>query len=341
MAGQLLMLGFRGTTLSADNPIVADIRDRHLGGVVLFSYDLPSDNPVRNIESPEQVRALCTALQEAADGRLLVAVDEEGGKVARLGPDHGFPATRSAAELGATGAPAVTRAASEAVASTLAGLGFNLNFAPVVDVNTNPQNPVIGQLDRSFSSDPGVVAGHAAAWVEGHRAHGVLTCLKHFPGHGSSRADSHAGFVDVTDTWDPLELIPYRELVGRGLADAVMVAHVFNANWDAEHPASLSPNVIEGMLREEIGFAGPVISDDLGMGAITEKYDLEASIRLALLAGNDLLVFGNNIGAFDPDLGRRAHQAILDLVARGDVPAERLAASYQRLTALKHALAAP
>jgi len=331
----MLMLGFRGTTLTPDNPIVADVRDRHLGGVILFASDLPSGSTERNIESPGQVRALCEALRETADGGLLIGIDQEGGLVARLGPEHGFPPTRSAAELGATGDPAVTRAASEEIAAMLADLGINLNFAPVVDVNTNPANPVIGQIDRSFSSDPYVVAAHAAAFVEGHRVHGVLTSLKHFPGHGSSQADSHAGFVDVTTTWDPLELIPYRELAGQGLIDTVMAAHVFNANWDDEHPASLSANVIQEMLRGQIGFAGPVVSDDMGMGAITKQYAFEEAIRLAIVAGNDLLVFGNNIGTFDPDLGRRAHGAIVDLVRRGDIPEERIAASYQRLTAMK------
>lgn len=340
VAGELLILGFAGTVLTPDNPIVADIRDRHVGGVVLFTTALADQNGLRNVESPEQVRALCADLQETAGDRtLLIAVDQEGGLVARLGPEHGFPATRSAAELGATGDPEVTRAAAAQIAETLVANGFNLNFAPVVDVNVNPDNPVIGAVDRSFSSDPAVVTAHAEAFIEAHRAEGVLTSLKHFPGHGSSKADSHLGFVDVTSTWSRAELEPFRALIAGRLADTVMVAHVFNANLDPEVPASLSPKVIEGLLRGELGFTGPVVSDDMQMGAITQHYSFEDSIRRALLAGNDLLVFGNNTVNPVADLGARAHQTILDLVRAGDVPEERVRAAYERIRTLKAAVA--
>lgn len=334
MAGQMLMLGFPGTVLTADNPIVADIRERHIGSVILFSLNVATGG-LRNIESPGQVRALTQALQDTAGGGLLIAVDQEGGRVARLGPDHGFPPTRSAAELGASGDPGVTRAAAGELADTLASVGVNFNIAPVVDVNTNPANPVIGALERSFSADPAAVTAHAAAFIEAHRERGIITSLKHFPGHGSSTGDSHEGFVDVTQTWDPLELGPYRDLVAAGLADTVMVAHVSNSNWDPEYPASLSPAVIQGMLREDIGFDGPVVSDDMGMGAITDHYSIEESIRLAIEAGNDILVFGGNLAGTPEGIGPRAHAAIVDLVRRGDIPEERIADSYRRITALK------
>jgi len=334
MAGQMLMLGFPGTVLTPDNPIVADIRERHVGAVILFSQNVATGGP-RNIQSPGQLRELCQALQDTAGGSLLIATDQEGGVVARLGPDHGFPATRSAAELGATGDPEVTRAAAAEMADTLASVGVNFNIAPVVDVNTNPANPIIGALDRSFSSDPAAVAAHAAAFIEAHHERGILTSLKHFPGHGSSTGDSHEGFVDVTPTWDPLELEPYRELVSAGLADTVMVAHVSNSNWDPEHPASLSPAVIQGMLRNDIGFDGAVLSDDMGMGAITGRYSIEESIRLAIEAGNDILVFGGNLAGTPEGIGARVHAAIVDLVRRGDIAEERIAESYRRISALK------
>ncbi|MEX2238888.1 MAG: glycoside hydrolase family 3 N-terminal domain-containing protein [Dehalococcoidia bacterium] len=138
----------------------------------------------------------------------------------------------SAQELGSIGDPAVTRAESEAIAATLRAAGINLNLAPVVDLNTNPDNPVIGGLERSFSADPEVVAEQAAAFIEGHRAQRILTALKHSPGHGNSVDDSHLGFVDVTETWSEAELEPYRALVDAGLADIVMAAHVFNSNID-------------------------------------------------------------------------------------------------------------
>lgn len=158
--------------------------------------------------------------------------------------------------------------------------------------------------------------------------------LKHFPGHGSSRDDSHEGFVDITDTWQDLELNPYRALIGAGLADAVMAAHVFNANLDSEYPASLSKRTITDLLRGDLGFDGVVVSDDLQMGAITEHWDFEEAIRLALLAGTDLLAYGNNL-AFDAGLGERVHGTVMRLVERGDVDRAELERSYLRIQALK------
>ncbi|HEX5939121.1 MAG TPA: glycoside hydrolase family 3 N-terminal domain-containing protein [Dehalococcoidia bacterium] len=338
MVGQMLMLGFRGTELAPANPIVADIHDRQIGGVILFSYDVPSDSPVRNVESPEQVAALCSALRAEAGDDLLIAIDQEGGRLARLSPDHGFPPTTSAAELGAANDLEATRQAGEAIADTLVAAGINLNLAPVVDVNTNPDNPVIGGIERSFSADPEIVSANAAAFIEGHHSRGVLTALKHFPGHGSSEADSHLGFVDVTQTWDELELQPYQTLIEGGSADLVMAAHVFNSNLDPEYPASLSEATITGMLRGELGFAGPVISDDMGMGAIADNYDFETAVRQAILAGNDVLVYGNNIGTFEPELGSRVFETILALVENGEITSERIAESYSRIVALKQRL---
>ena len=196
----MLLVGFRGLAVDQMHPIVADIRDRHLGGVVLFDFDAPSWSDVRNVESPEQVRALVASLQSFATVPLLVAVDQEGGKVARLDERHGFPPTVSHRFLGEQDNLALTRESAAALAKTLAAVGITLNLAPVVDVNVNPNNPVIGKLDRSFSSDPAVVARHAQAFIEAHHAQGVLCCPKHFPGHGSSTAHSHRGLVDVTDT---------------------------------------------------------------------------------------------------------------------------------------------
>lgn len=339
MTGQMLMLGFRGTTLTPDNPVVADLSERHVGGVVLFGRDLATGGE-RNITSPDQLATLCSDLRATADGHLLVAVDQEGGRVARLDPRHGFPDAPSAAELGAAGDPGATRAAAEQIARTLALAGIDLNFAPVVDVDVNPANPVIGALGRSFSADPEVVAEQAAAYVRGHRAVGVLTCLKHFPGHGSSRDDSHLGFVDVTDTWSDTELVPYRRLIGAGLADTVMVAHVFNAALDADLPASLSRATVTGLLREQLGFDGVVVTDDLQMRAITDGWSLRESVRLAVEAGNDILTFSDNVDVVTPDLGRRVHETLLDLVAAGDVTEERIRLSYDRIMALK-ARAAP
>lgn len=303
------MVGFRGLKLERDNPILADIREGRVGGVVLFDYDVPSKSPIRNIESPKQVKALIKDLRRVAPGPLLVAVDQEGGRVARLKEKFGFPPSVSAKSLGALDDAAATRKAALATAETLAEAGFDLNFAPVVDLDVNPANPVIGGLERSFSADPDIVTRHAAEVVKAHRECGVLTCLKHFPGHGSSRADSHLGFVDLTETWSRKELEPYARLIGAGLCDSVMTAHIFNAALDSDLPATLSAKVITGMLREGLAYGGPVISDDMQMKAISANYGFEDAIRKAIAAGVDILVFANN-SVFDPDVAVKAYKLI-------------------------------
>jgi len=338
MVGQILLIGFRGTRLDPANPVFADIQQRHLGGVVLFDYDVESGTQRRNITSPDQLMTLCAELQAAVPATpLLIAVDQEGGEVQRLGPRNGFPGTRSAADVGADGTPRLAIDVGRTVGSMLRNHGVNLNFAPVVDLNLNPDSPIIGALGRSYSADPAVVSAIAEAIVLGHRDTGVLTCLKHFPGHGSANADTHVGFVDVTATWSDSELEPYRALIPAGLAECVMAAHVFNAGLDPDHPASLSSATIDGLLRRELGFEGVVITDDLQMGAITSRYSLDDAVRLALTAGADILAAGNNL-AYDPALGERLHATVMDLVASGAVAESRVAEAYGRVAALKERL---
>jgi len=332
--GQMLMVGFRGTAVDENNFIVRDIRRHNLGGVILFDYDVALNKEVRNIESPEQVKALVASLQAAAATPLLVAVDQEGGRVARLKERFGFPPTLSHGELGRRDDPETTRAASGDLAETLAELGIGINLAPVVDLCANPDNPVIAGLDRCFSADPEKTARHALEFIQAHHRRGVLTTLKHFPGHGSSRSDSHLGFTDVTDTWTRAELVPYARIIEAGEADAVMTAHVFNARLDPEYPASLSRKIVTGILRGELGFDGVVVSDDMQMGAIADRYGLETAIRRAIEAGVDILVFANNL-RYDPEIVPRAVAIIGDLVRSGAVSEARIDQSYRRIMRLK------
>ncbi len=328
--GQMIMVGFRGLTLERDNPVVADLRAGRIGGVVLFDYDVPSKSDVRNIGSPAQVKSLIRDLRAVAPGPLLVAVDQEGGRVARLKEKFGFPPSLSARSLGARDDIEATRKAARATAETLAEAGFDLNFAPVVDLDVNPVNPVIGGLERSFSADPEIVARHAAAFVQAHRECGVLTCLKHFPGHGSSRADSHLGFTDVTETWSRTELAPYASLIGAGLCDSVMTAHIFNAALDADLPATLSRKIVTGLLREGLAYDGLVISDDMQMKAISVHYGFEDAIMKAVAAGVDILVFANN-SIFDPDVAASAVGIIGRAARDGKIGVERLDRSHARI----------
>jgi beta-N-acetylhexosaminidase len=337
--GQMLMIGFRGLEVSDDHFIVQDIRERNLGGVVLFDYDAPSGSPVRNIESPTQVQALvaalqAAALQAAANTPLLVAIDHEGGILTRLKEERGFPPTLSHQTLGEIDDPAFTHEQAAAMARTLVELGINLNLAPVVDLNVNPDNPIIAKYERSFSADPEVVTRHALAFIEAHHEQGVRCAVKHFPGHGSATGDTHEGWVDVTKTWSWSELLPFAHVVEAGLADAIMTAHVFNADLDADDPATLSRSTIGGLIRGKLAYDSVVISDDMQMGAIADHYGFEAAIQKAIEAGVDILAFANN-SVYEEDVAARAVALILRLVEGGAISEARIAASYRRIMRLK------
>ncbi|MEZ4582792.1 MAG: glycoside hydrolase family 3 N-terminal domain-containing protein [Caldilineaceae bacterium] len=212
--GQMLMVGFRGVSAPENSAIVRTIREQHVGAVVLFEYNispsLQASATLRNLTG-----ALQTAALQVAEIPLLIAIDQEGGQVTRLREAYGFPRTVSAGYLGALNDVDATYSFADAMASSLADHGVNLNLAPVVDVNVNPRNPVIGAYERSFSADPETVTTQATAFVRAHHDHGVLCTLKHFPGHGSSTGDTHLGFVDVTDRWSEAELTPYRRFIER------------------------------------------------------------------------------------------------------------------------------
>ncbi|WP_238528190.1 glycoside hydrolase family 3 protein [Pseudodesulfovibrio mercurii] len=336
MIGQMILAGFRGFTVNQRSTIVRDIRERHLGGVILFDYDMFWGAGQRNIRSVEQVRRLVKDLKAGADIPLLVAVDQEGGKVQRLKARYGFRETPSAADLGA-GSDDAVREAGVVVGADLSSVGFNLNFAPVVDVNVDPDSPAIGRLGRSFSSDPERVARCAGIFMdELHRAR-VLSCLKHFPGHGSAGTDSHKGLTDVTATWSGAELIPYRELIAAGRADMVMTAHIFNARLDPDYPATLSKKVITGLLRGELGFDGVIVTDDMDMGAIADEYGRREAVRRAIEAGADILLFGNNL-SFDEHIVEKVHALIRSMVDDGTIPKARIEASFARIMRLKRSL---
>jgi beta-N-acetylhexosaminidase len=335
----MLLVGFRGLTATPDDPIVRDIAELGLGGVVLFDRDQPTGASVRNIESSDQLRTLTADLQAAAQAGpaglpLLIAIDQEGGRVARLRPVHGFPETVSAADLGARGDPTHTADAASAIAATLEDAGITLNLAPVVDLDRNPTNPIIGVLDRSFGAETELVVEHASAFVGGHRRHGVRTALKHFPGHGSAAGDTHAGIVDVTDAWSEVELEPFARMVASGHADAVLTAHVFNATLDPDSPATLSRATITGILRQQLGFDGPVISDDLQMGAIRDEYGYEEAVALAIEAGVDILTIANQ-QVFEADIVRRTIDIVAGHVASGRIGEERIDEAYRRIRELK------
>ena len=325
--GRMLLVGFRGTEVDSANHIVRDLRDYHLGSVILFDYDVPTGTRGRNIQGAEQLQRLCAQLR-SINPALLIGIDQEGGRVSRLNARYGFPSVPTAKRLATLGADPLRHYAA-LTSGMLTALGINLNFAPVADVDVNPDCPVIGKLERAFSASPARVADCCRQWMGAQ--HGVVSCLKHFPGHGSAKGDTHKGLVDVTDTWQRAELEPYRHIPSSSM---VMTAHVVNRRLDPSGlPASLSP-VITSLLRDTLGFDGVIVTDDLAMGAIVDHYSLEETLRLALLAGADLLCLSNNGRQYDPDIVPKAVAIIKSFVADGTVSAERIHRSARRVGTL-------
>lgn len=334
---QMLIVGFRGTEVSDTSHIVRDIKEYGIGGVILFEYDAPSHSRPRNITSPAQLKKLCHRLQGLTEEPLLISIDQEGGMVSRLKSKYGFPSFASAQKTAADGDDSV-RHYARLTAKTLAGLGINLNFAPCVDVNINPDCPVIGKIERSFSRDADRVAHCASIWIEEQSREGVISCLKHFPGHGSSKKDTHLGLADVTDTWQPSELAPYRRLIADGKIGMIMTTHVFNARLDSTYPATLSPAILSTLLRDSLKFEGVIITDDLAMGAMTQQYSYEEILLRTIEAGADLLCLSNNGQEYNPDIVPETIDLIYNMVHEGKIGADRIHQSSKRIAKLKNGL---
>lgn len=333
--GQMLIVGFRGTEIDEQSGIVSVLRDVNPGGVILFDYDNPLKSFPRNILGPKQVEQLIFDLQKYAQTPLFVAVDAEGGNVNRLKSRYGFPEFPGAQEMRRLDDPDKTEKISKELAQNLINLGFNVNFAPVVDVNVNPDNPIIGALGRSFCFDSQEVARQAMAFIKGHSSAGIITAIKHFPGHGSSLEDSHLGMVDVTGHYQDQELFPFQEIIRQGEAEMVMTAHIVNKNIDPVFPVTLSPIFLSDILRKELGFEGVIVSDDMHMGAIIEHYSFEEAIIKAVQAGADLLLISNNVGFYDADAAYKARDTLLKAVQTGEISIQRINESYQRIIELK------
>ncbi len=291
-----------------------------VGGVILFG---------ENLSSPDQLRTLLADLRGALPTTPFLAVDEEGGKVARLAnaPGFGVPKVGPMGGVGASGDPQRAYDACLTIGNYLAEYGFDLDFAPVADVNTNPENPVIG--DRAFGSDPALVAKMVPAALDGLHTAGIMGCLKHFPGHGDTADDTHTGQVVLSKTWEELldcELVPFIAALDK--TDMVMAAHITLPNvTDDGLPASLSHQILTDRLRGELGYDGVIITDALGMKAITQNWSSGEAAVLALQAGADILLNPDDLGA--------AFAAVRAAVEDGTISPERLDESVLRILTLK------
>jgi beta-N-acetylhexosaminidase len=320
--GQLLMIGFDGTVVDAE--LRRMITDYHIGGIILFA---------RNVGSPEQVARLTNELQtialESGHPGLFIAIDQEGGRVARLTETTGFTEFPSAMALTATCDPENARRMAAAMAAEMRAVGINVDFAPDLDVNNNPANPVIGT--RSFSSDPAKVAEYGIAFARGLQENGVLSFGKHFPGHGDTGVDSHIDLPQVPHDrarLDEIELIPFRAAIQADLA-GIMSAHVTFPAIDPKPglAATLSHPVLTGLLRDELGFNGLIATDSLEMGALASKgYPAPVAASLAFAAGADLLLFNR-----DHAMHKEAFANLVRTVREGKVSEGQLDASVQRI----------
>lgn len=330
--GQMILIGF--PKAQVDPEVLREIREGKAGSIIIFEKNIPAKN------SFAELKRIIWTYQKAAPIPLFVSIDQEGGKVNRLKDKYGFPKSITAQAMGKSNSLDSVRFYAEATASTLAGLGINVNFAPVVDLAANPTNPVIVRNGRAFSNNEDSVALLAKEFIIQHRRYNVLTALKHFPGHGSSVADTHLGIADVTNTWTDRELTPYKSLISEGYADAVMSAHIVNKKLDSKGlPGTLSNEILTGILRKQLGFDGLVFSDDMQMHAITKHYGLEEAIRLAINAGIDIMTFSNNIAGSEERTVDKVHGIIKRLVASGTITQERIDQSYRRIMAAKKRIA--
>lgn len=318
-AGQLLMADFRQNPDGTGMTVLSDaareaIQTYHLGGVILFA---------ENLDTEEQTKALTAQIQQAAEIPLFIGIDEEGGIVSRLDksdiPHEPIP---PAAEI------TDSRAAGETIGKELQDLGILVDFAPVADVNTNPDNPVIGS--RAFSAEPEIAAERVAAFVDGMEETGVSACAKHFPGHGDTAMDSHHGETYVTHDLERLrevEFLPFRAAIGAGV-DFIMAGHIKTPQATTDGmPATLSAEMTQ-LLRKELNFDGILITDAMNMGAITEEYGAEESVVLAIQAGMDIVLMPTDLP--------RATETLTEAIRNGEISEERVEESLERILSLKY-----
>ena len=331
MIGHMLIVGFDDEKIDENSKIVQQIQKYELGGVILFDRFYNDRNRTKNISSPEQLQELTTKLKSFAKKPLFISIDQEGGKVARLKPSYGFSEIPSAKKLSEQGIPHA-KETYETMAKMISKNGINCNFAPVVDLAINPKNSVIVGLERSYGTSSEQVSNYAKVLIEAQKKEGVVSVLKHFPGHGSSLGDSHQGFVDVTETWSEKELESYQTLINSGHVEMIMTAHVFNAKLDEKYPATLSLNVNTKLLREKMNYQGVIVSDDLQMKAISEKFFLKETVTMAINAGVDMLLFGNQLGSQDLDV---LVETIYEEVKNGAIAHARIVESNKRIALLQ------
>ena len=344
MTGQMIITGFRGDGTDKNNPdfvaITNQIKKKQIGGVILFDTSESSllqkipgkHNYNPNIKSVSQVKNLTNYLQSLSSTKLFIAIDQEGGAVQRLKPEHGFISTPSAQEMAKENISNTYDIAYN-MGTKLSEIGINTNFAPVLDINVNPESETIGKLGRSFSNNADIVIEHGTAFAKGLTDANIINAFKHFPGYGSTTANAHYKQTDITNTYTDYELKPWQTVLkNQNPLSMVMMSHVVNQNIDFV-PASLSAKTIKQI--RDFGFDGVIISDDIDMLLRQGKYDTKTTIKMAINAGNDILLFNNRNFQYDKDRGQNINKIIIDMVKSGEIPKTRIKESYNRIIKLK------
>ena len=327
MISKMVILGFSGETINPNDEIYKNVKSG-LGGVILFDKDPNDKQKVKNVRNKEQLKTLTSQLQAISKQRLLISIDQEGGIVQRLKSADGFVNTPKASEVALKGKDFAKQSYSS-MAKDLKYSGINVNFAPVVDLAINKENKVIVTRGRSFGESSNEVISYASIFVDELKKEKVISVLKHFPGHGSSLADSHLGFVDITNTWNQKELEPYRYFIKNNKVDMIMTAHVFNEKLDKDYPATLSYNVNTNLLRYKLGYEGVLVSDDLQMYAISKHYDLKQTLTLAINSGVDMLLFANQLAK--PISLKQIVDTVYSQILNEEISLEQIIKSNQRI----------
>jgi beta-N-acetylhexosaminidase len=324
--GQMLMLGFIGSTTetSGADQIAEHLEIGRIGGVLFLRH---------NVRSREGVEGL-TRRFRAIDDNVWMSVDQEGGLVQRLSADLGYTHIPRAMQVAQHKDLAQARALYRLSAAEFRAAGFNMNLAPVADLH-DPDNAVIGQYGRAYGADADTIAGYAGAFIDMYNQAGAICAIKHFPGHGRSRGDSHHGFVDISETWNEEELAPFRQLIDNGQAHLIMGGHLTNRILDPSgDPVTFSDPILNGLLRGQLGYTGATMTDDLDMGAIRENYSQKESVIKAIEGGNDLIMMSNS-AAPNPELPQIFASWVLEAIGEGRLSELRINQSVARIGVLK------
>ena len=328
---KMLVIGFEGKDIFKNDTLITQIQNR-LGGVILFDHYIKDKTKNKNIQTPQQLKKLISSLQNISTNPLMICIDQEGGRVARLREQKGFRETKSAKTIAGLSV-SKAKLAYEDLASQLQEIGVNCNFAPLVDLGINKDSEIIYGLDRAYSGDPDTVVKYGEIFMDALHKRQIISVLKHFPGHGSAKGDSHEGFVDITQSWDEIELSPYKRLIHK--TNMIMSAHVYNAKLDEKYPATLSYAINTKLLREGLGYDGVLITDDLQMSAIKEHYTKEKAIELAINSGADMLMYCNQLGNDDTD---ETIDMMKHLVQSGKISINRIKEANSRIDKLFKAI---